>query len=68
MPQLSDFTCENNPVEKQHPNLLKHLKEKFPCLNFYNLQKVSTLFDVSLQQQNIANKISQRQQVTPCAI
>ena len=43
MPALSEITLENNPIEKQQPNLLKTLRSQFPTLQYYNLQKVSLL-------------------------
>jgi len=42
MPALSEITLENNPIEKLG-TLLKDLRNRFPSLQYYNLQKVSTL-------------------------
>ena len=48
LPLLSDFTCDNNPVEKLQQNLLVQLRDKYPSLTFYNLTKVANLIDGSI--------------------
>ena len=48
LPLLSDFTCDNNPVEKLQQNLLVQLRDKYPSLAFYNLTKVANLIDGSV--------------------
>ena len=45
LPMLQDLTMENNPVDKS-AGFVKFLRERFPSLNFYNLQKVTALFDI----------------------
>ena len=42
MPVLSEITLENNPIELQ-TGVVKTLRARFPSLQYYNLQKVSTL-------------------------
>ena len=42
MPVLSEITLENNPVELQ-TGVVMTLRARFPSLQYFNLQKVSTL-------------------------
>ena len=42
MPVLSEITLENNPIELQ-TGIVKTLRARFPSLQYFNLQKVSTL-------------------------
>ena len=63
MPALSEITLENNPIEKLG-TLLKDLRTRFPTLQYYNLQKVSTLIStLNAQQQNLSEKINAKKQL-----
>ena len=44
LPSLIDLTLENNPIDRTF-GIIQVFKQKFPALQYYNLQKVST-FDV----------------------
>lgn len=61
LPLLSDLTLENNPIvddKSQVPILLKLLREKYQSLNFFNLQRVSTLCSEAVV--GIAEKINEQ--------
>jgi hypothetical protein len=40
LPSLSDLTLENNPIEKM-PKFQLSIKEKFPTVQYLNLQKLT---------------------------